>query len=156
MATRAVARRARRVLSGASEQAIRHRPAPGEWAAIEVVGHLIDKTAIWHARVLKVLGEDNPVLDPYDQDAMVRDNDYLHAPVQALHIALARNCEEFARVIETLSAEDFDRPCFQPEYGALSLKDCVVLPLESITSHIAQAAEAIASAGTGVQRPVNS
>ncbi len=33
------------------EHAIRHRPAAGEWSAIEVVGHMIDKMWIWTGRM---------------------------------------------------------------------------------------------------------
>ena len=29
------------------DHAIRHRPAVGEWSAVEVVGHMIDKMHIW-------------------------------------------------------------------------------------------------------------
>ena len=33
------------------DHAIRHRPAAGEWSAVEVVGHMIDKMQIWTGRV---------------------------------------------------------------------------------------------------------
>ena len=34
-----------------NEQAIRHRPALGEWSALEVMGHMIDKMQHWSRRV---------------------------------------------------------------------------------------------------------
>jgi hypothetical protein len=33
----------RKALLSTDDAAIRHRPAEGEWSAIEVVGHMIDK-----------------------------------------------------------------------------------------------------------------
>ncbi len=49
--------------------AIRHRPAAGEWSAIEVVGHMIDKMQIWISRVERIMVEERPALPAYDQDA---------------------------------------------------------------------------------------
>jgi hypothetical protein len=58
------------------DQAIRHRPAAGEWSAIEVVGHMIDKMQIWANRAERILFEERPALPGYDQDMLVRDHDY--------------------------------------------------------------------------------
>ena len=47
------------------DHAIRHRPAEGEWSAIEVVGHMIDKMQIWTSRVVRLMVEEQPALPEY-------------------------------------------------------------------------------------------
>jgi hypothetical protein len=62
--------------SGADDQALRRRPEPGEWSALEVVGHLVDKMRIWRARVQAIAVEERPRIDLYDQDALVTAQSY--------------------------------------------------------------------------------
>ncbi len=66
------------------DHAIRHRPAAGEWSAVEVAGHMIDKMQIWTSQVERLMAEERPALPRYDQDVLVRDHDYLHADPEAL------------------------------------------------------------------------
>src|SRR5690348_779994 len=69
----------RRALHLSDDPAIRHRPAAGEWSAVEVVGHMIDKMRIWTSRVERLMVVERPTLPAYDQDALVREHDYEHA-----------------------------------------------------------------------------
>ncbi len=91
------------------DHAIRHRPAAGEWSAVEVVGHMIDKMQIWNSRVERLMVEDRPVLPGYDQDALVRDHDYLHADPEVLFEQLGQACERFAILVESIMTL---RQCF--------------------------------------------
>jgi hypothetical protein len=47
------------------EHAIRHRPAAGEWSAVEVVGHMIDKMQFWTGQVERLMVEERPALSGY-------------------------------------------------------------------------------------------
>jgi hypothetical protein len=47
------------------------RPAPGEWSALECIGHLVDATLITAARSRWILAEDEPDIVGYDQDRWV-------------------------------------------------------------------------------------
>ena len=75
---RAVAEALVREVTDASErlatrdpaEAVR-RPAPGAWAPIEIVGHLIDSAANNLRRFVLVQGEGPHAFDGYDQDAWV-------------------------------------------------------------------------------------
>src|SRR5215831_7457114 len=92
----------RKALLSNNEDAIRHRPAEGEWSAVEVVGHMIDKMQIWASRVERILHEEHPALPGYDQDALVRDHDYQHANPDALFERLKQACEHYATLVERL------------------------------------------------------
>ncbi len=91
------------------EHAIRHRPAAGEWSAVEVVGHMIDKMQIWAGRVERLMVEERPALPGYDQDALVRDHDYLHADPEVLFEQLRQACERFATLVERIPTSALQR-----------------------------------------------
>jgi DinB family protein len=90
----------RMALLPSDDHTIRHRPAASEWSAVEVVGHMIDKMQIWASRVECILVEEQPALPGYDQDALVRDHDYLHADPEVVCEHLRQVCERFATLVE--------------------------------------------------------
>jgi DinB family protein len=57
-------------------------PAAGEWAIIEVVSHLADTEERALARVRRMLAEDNPPLEPFDQEALAEQRRYLHLDLE--------------------------------------------------------------------------
>jgi hypothetical protein len=57
----------RALVDGVDEARLRRRPAPGEWAIIELVGHLVDTEEQALGRVRRMLAEGNPQLEPFDQ-----------------------------------------------------------------------------------------
>ena len=120
------------------DHAIRHRPAAGEWSAVEVVGHMIDKMQIWNSRVERLMVEDRPVLPGYDQDALVRDHDYLHADPEVLFEHLRQECERFATLVERIPTSALQREGVHEEVGPMTLRQCIEAPLESVPAHLEQ------------------
>jgi hypothetical protein len=43
-------------------------PAPGKWSAAEIVCHLADCEIVFAFRLRQTLAEDNPTIQPFDQD----------------------------------------------------------------------------------------
>src|SRR5438105_2690337 len=113
------------------DRAIRHRPAPGEWSALEVVGHMIDKMQIWAGRVKSIMDEQRPALPAYDQDALVREHDYLHANPDVLFEQLRQACERFATLVERVPNSALQREGVHEEFGPMTLRQCIEAPLES-------------------------
>lgn len=48
-------------------------PEPGEWSALECIGHVVDSELIASVRYRWILAEDEPPLTPYDQGLWVSD-----------------------------------------------------------------------------------
>jgi uncharacterized damage-inducible protein DinB len=124
--------------SGADDQALRRRPEPGEWSALEVVGHLVDKMRIWRARVQAIAVEERPRIDLYDQDALVTAQSYRTAQLQDLLEELAAGCPAFAATVSSLPEETAHRSGIHPEYGEITLRQCVQIPLASVGPHLIQ------------------
>ena len=120
------------------DHAIRHRPAASEWSAVEVVGHMIDKMQIWTSRVERILLEERPALPGYDQDALVRDHDYVHADPEVLLEHLRQACERFATLVERIPISALQREGVHEEFGPVTLRQCIEAPLESAPEHLEQ------------------
>ena len=128
----------RAVLLLNDDHAIRHRPAAGEWSAVEVVGHMIDKMQIWTGRVERLMVEERPALPGYDQDALVREHDYLHADPEVLFEQLRQACERFAALVERIPTSALQREGVHEEFGPMTLRQCIEAPLESVPGHLEQ------------------
>jgi len=118
--------------------ALRRRPAAGEWSAIEVLGHIIDKMEAWAARAERIAAEERPLLRSYDQDAYVRERGYQDRPLQELLDSLTQASNHFADVVEHLPADALDREGVHEESGPITLRQCILAPLDSLPGHMAQ------------------
>ena len=121
-----------------NDNAIRRRPAEGEWSAIEVVGHMIDKMHIWASRVERILAEERPALPGYDQDALVREHDYQHADPVVLFEQLSQACEHYAAIVERIPTSALEREGMHEEFGSMTIRQCVEATLDSVPQHLAQ------------------
>jgi uncharacterized damage-inducible protein DinB len=136
----------RAAIAGASDSALRHRPAPAEWSAIEVLGHMLDKMHAWCERVERIAAEDQPHLAGYDQDASVRDHAYQQSDAAALLDELAQRCERFAAAVEQVPDAALERTGVHAEFGPMTLRECVETPLEAAPDHLLQLKAALAKA----------
>jgi uncharacterized damage-inducible protein DinB len=57
------------LLAQLSPEQVEHKPAPAKWSTREIMAHLADCEIAWGWRFRQVFGEDNPTLQPFDQDA---------------------------------------------------------------------------------------
>jgi|ERR1041384_1417486 hypothetical protein len=62
------------------DEAVRHRSSPGEWAPIEILGHLIDSAANNHQRFVRAQFTDDLVFPVYEQDQWVSSQQYHEEP----------------------------------------------------------------------------
>jgi DinB superfamily len=79
-----------RALIAEAGDRLRVRPAPGEWSALECIGHIADSEVIVSARVRWILSEDEPELVGYDQALWVS--------------GLEHNDDDPARLVATFEA----------------------------------------------------
>src|SRR5581483_3233063 len=138
----------RQALRTADERAIRHRPGPGEWSAIEVPGHMIDKMSHWSSRVERIAREVLPLLPEYDQDAEVRTHGYQQADPAVLCEALQQHCERFAALVEALPSSALQRQGIHSEYGPMTIQQCIETVLAAVDEHLKQLRTALEAALT--------
>ena len=69
-----------KILMAAGPNELHWKPAADRWSIGEVLGHLVDVEKLFRGRVQKMVKEDNPVIDPYDQNQVAATGKYAEKP----------------------------------------------------------------------------
>jgi hypothetical protein len=112
----------RALVAGVDDAQLRRRPAPGEWAIIEVVSHLADTEERALGRVRRMLAEDNPQLEPFDQEALAKERQYLDLDLNQELARLEQLRREHVAILEALDAPGWQRTGRLGEHGELSVE----------------------------------
>lgn len=115
----------------------------GGKAAVEIVCHLQDWEEITGERVWRILREDHPELESYDDSLWSIEHDYFSRDaLEALEaFAILR-----ANLVETLAGADdaaWDRPATLNEHGTFTLGQLIEWRVQHDEKHLAQLAEAL-------------
>jgi DinB family protein len=117
----------------------RWRPAPGEWCANEVVGHLIEAERRGFAgRIRTILAEDRPKLEGWDQPAVAaarRDCQKVGTRLAAEFRALRK---ESLDLVAGLKPADLERSGLHPAVGELRIRDLLGEWVHHDRNHIRQ------------------
>jgi len=110
------------LVEGVDDGRLRRCPAPGEWAIIEVVGHLADTEQRALGRVRRMLAENNPQLEPFDQEALAVQRHYLALDLQGELDRLERLRGQHLAVLEALDGAGWQRTGQHGEHGELTVE----------------------------------
>lgn len=137
----------RTLVRGVDADQARWRPAPGEWAIVEVVEHLADAEAITIERMRKVLEEDRPVIAGYDPEVLATEREYIAGDLGAAldRFALVR-AEELALVAELGDAQ-WRRVGLHEEFGEFTLEELLAHMVMHDAVHLQQLAGLIEGYG---------
>lgn len=129
-------------LAGADDAALEAREAPGEWSPREVVHHLADSEMTSAIRIRRVLVEDNPEIQGYDQEAFAArlwyDRPIAHS-LGAFRLARASTAELLTRMSDT----DWQRTGTHSESGPYSAEDWLRIYAVHAHEHAEQIRRAI-------------
>jgi hypothetical protein len=112
----------RALVAGADDARLRRRPAPGEWAIIEVVGHLADTEERALGRVRRILAEDSPFLAPFDQEALAEEGHYADLDLNEELTRLEELRRQHLAVLEGLDASGWERTGRHGAHGTMSVE----------------------------------
>lgn len=93
---------------------------PGGWTVRQVVHHVADSHINAFVRLKLALTEENPTVKPYDEKA------FANLPDQRLPVDVSLSLLEglhvrWTAVLNTLAPEQFARPLYHPEIGAITV-----------------------------------
>ncbi len=125
-------------LQGLSDNELRRRPSPDEWSLLEVCCHLRDDAQEEGVRVRRLVEEDEPALEPYDQEAWARERNYQGDDPARVRTALRAFWGGLAYQLEGLSDEQWERGGTHPEIGAVTVRSRAELAVEHARAHLAQ------------------
>ena len=109
-----------RALAGIAPDERDWRPAPGEWSAREVVHHLADSETISGIRLRRLLIEENPVIQGYDEADYARRFRYQERPWDPALRAFEAARATTAQLLESMTDTDWRRTGTHTESGPYS------------------------------------
>ena len=130
----------RALVAGVDDPQLRRRPAPGEWAIIEVVGHLADTEERALRRVRRMLAEQDPELEPFDQKALAEQRRYLDSDLNQELARLEKLRRDHVAVLEALEGPGWERIGRHGEHGELTVELYETHVAAEEVDHLAQIA----------------
>jgi hypothetical protein len=126
------------ILSGGEDRAVRRRPQPDTWSALEYCCHVRDVLLVQRERVLLALREDQPDVATMGRDERVEADGYN----EQRPVDVARQLEDaalmFTGVLRRLDGQAWERTLMYnyPERAARSLVWVAVHTLHEVTHHL--------------------
>ena len=108
-------------LRGISEPELDARPAPGKWSAREIVHHLADSEMTSALRLRRLIAEDRPTIQGYDQDEFSR-RLYYDRPIQASLDAFRAARQTTAEILERMTDAEWAREGTHSESGRYTVE----------------------------------
>src|ERR1700743_700236 len=110
--------------------------APGKWTPAEIVAHLADCELVFAFRLRQTLAEDNPTVQPFDQDKWAASYAGISA-AEAHRIFSAFRSWNLGLIEQALPAAAA-RPVTHPERGAMTFMTIVETMAGHDLNHLAQ------------------
>lgn len=107
-------------------------PIAGKWSTRQVVCHIADFEPVYADRMKRVIAEDRPTFFGGDPDVFAARLAYDRRDVEEELRLIQVVRSQMARILQTMSAEDFERVGIHAEDGPLTLETLV----RRITGHI--------------------
>jgi hypothetical protein len=111
---------------------------PGEWTPRQVAHHLADSEMTSAIRRRRLLAEDRPVIDGYDEEEFARRLYYTDRPVQASLDALRAARQTSAEILEHLGESEWAREGTHSESGRYTVEDWLEIYAAHAHDHAAQ------------------
>jgi DinB superfamily len=131
-------------LAAATDEELDRRPQSGEWTAREVAHHLADSETQAYIRLRRLIAEDEPVIEGYDEPEYARRLHY-DRPIASSLAVLRAVRDSSLELLESLTPAEWSRAGTHSESGAYSVDDW----LEIYADHSADHADQIRRARRG-------
>lgn len=108
----------RETLRGITEDDARRKPGVGKLSIIEHLAHMLDmERAVFGVRLRRVLAEDNPRLDPVNQEHMVDENRWADRTYAEILDEWERLRLDNVQLVERTGEPEWRRPVRHPDLG---------------------------------------
>jgi hypothetical protein len=132
----------REALAGASEGDLDRRPSADSWSAREVVHHLADSEMTSAIRLRRLLAEERPLIQGYDEAEFARRLHY-DRPIAASLDAFTAARAVTAELLERLDPADLERTGMHSESGPYSVATWLEIYAAHAHDHAAQIRRAL-------------
>lgn len=125
-----------KAVAGLTGEQLRAFPVPGTWSIQQIIAHLADSDLIAAYRMKRIIAEDKPKLDVWDENAFVAKLGYHDLPVHEVCEIFRLNRVLLAQILRRLPEAAFDRAAEHPEIGALTLGQILRCYVHHVDHHM--------------------
>ncbi len=125
-------------LEGFPANLLTAHPIPGKWSAAEIVHHLADSETISGHRLRRLLVEDHPLIQGYDQEAYAGRLNYNNREIAPALDAFRSARATTAQLFDSMSEQDWQREGTHSESGSYSVEDWLTIYAAHAHNHAAQ------------------
>lgn len=115
-------------------------PIPGKWSAAEIVHHLADSESTSAIRIRKLLTEEKPVIQGYDQEAWAKRLRYNEREIAPSLEAFRQARATTMQILPAMSDEDWSRSGTHSESGSYSAETWLRIYAVHAHNHASQIA----------------
>src|SRR5258708_34936810 len=127
-----------RSLEGFPSDLLTAHPLPGKWSAAEIVHHLADSETTSGIRLRRLLVEDQPVIQGYDQEAYAERLNYNNREMAPAVEAFRSARATAAQLFELMSDEDWRREGTHSESGSYTAENWLTIYAAHAHNHAVQ------------------
>ena len=132
-------------VAGITESELDRRPpGDGEWTAREVIHHLADSESMAYIRLRRLIAEDDPLIQGYDEPEWARRLHY-DRPIEPSLAVLSAVRTASLQLLESLTEAEWSRTGTHSESGPYSVRQWLAI----YAAHPAEHAEQIRAARGG-------
>src|SRR5215210_5826337 len=110
-------------LEGFPENHLTAHPIEGKWSACEIVQHLADSEMTSAIRIRKLLAQERPAIESYDQEAFATQLKYNERDIEPALDALRGARSSTAQLLRLMTEEEWKREGSHPEHARYSAEE---------------------------------
>jgi uncharacterized damage-inducible protein DinB len=112
------------------------RPGPGAWSIAELVGHLLDTDLVYADRMKRLIAEEDPTLQAFDENVWIARIDHNAMPIAEAVDLFAAHRRWMTRLLRGRPESDFARSGRHTEDGRKTLTDVVASMANHVDHHV--------------------
>jgi uncharacterized damage-inducible protein DinB len=123
-------------VAGLTPEQTRDHPIPGTWSVAELVAHLLDCDLVFADRMKRVIAEDSPTLQAFDESAWLVRLDSNAMPVDEAAALFAANRRWMARILRAQDESAFARSGMHSDKGRQTLAEVLAYATNHLDHHL--------------------
>jgi uncharacterized damage-inducible protein DinB len=122
--------------SNLSPEQCRDHPIPGTWSIAELVSHLLDCDLVFADRIKRIIAEDSPVLQAFNEQLWIERLGSNAMPVDEASSLFAANRKWMTRILRSQDESVFARAGTHTEKGRQTLTEVLVYATNHLDHHL--------------------
>ena len=131
------------LLLHADDDAVRRRPAPDSWSALEYGVHVRDTLTVFAERIVRTLAQHQPELGWWDHEAAIADGMANESDVSAVVDDMQRNAAKLSEALRMVTEDDWERTATRRSGERFTIELLARFVLHEVVHHRTDAERAL-------------